>query len=349
MVGSVMNDLGGEEDHQLRLPGIPDDYLGAVPPALVQPAIKYAGAKRWLPPLVLPRLHLHLATVSGTYAEPFFGGGAMGLAIGWPKSVFSDSQPDLVNLYQALAIDPVQVSDALEDLGRRGTDVDTYYEIRREVWPEARHLFSQFEWAARVLYLNKCSFNGLFRVNRKGQFNVPWGDREGVALQSREHLRAAGEVLARAEIRCADFGDVLADLEARGDVDRLAVFADPPYGATLPNVSTRGAIAGARGKVFTGYTTESFSWGDQVRLAAALSQLARAGAVVVASNTWAPEILALYRDDHEVFQVGVRHAVGATGERRGRRAEMLAVSRRHAGIFDAAGADLKIARRKKGG
>ena len=101
--------------------------------------------------------------------------------------------------------------------------------------------------------------------------------------------------------------------------------------------------------MFTGYTTESFSWGDQVRLAAALSQLARAGAVVVASNTWAPEILDLYRDDHEVFQVGVRHAVGATGERRGRRAEMLAVSRRHAGIFDAAGADLKIARRKKGG
>ena len=105
------------------------------------------------------------------------------------------------------------------------------------------------------------------------------------------------------------------------------------------------ASKGGKAPVFTGYAGAAFTWEDQKTLAAQLARLARRGACVVATNTWTDEVCDLYRKDFALFQVGVRHSVGAIGARRGKRAELLAIDEAHAHIFDAVGADIKAVKR----
>ena len=357
------------------------------PLAMCAPAIKYAGSKRWAVPLLAVRLHALLAQMSGTFLETFAGGLAMGLALGWPKSVFADLSPDVANLYSAIALDADAVADALDELVKtRGTSEEAYYEIRREVWPKNRAGISVFAWAARMLYLNKVGFNGLLRSNRKGEFNVPWGNREGAAMPTREHLRKVAQAIGPAGIHCCGYEVILdaAERGEHGDPSRVVIFADPPYGAPLLDVAPGGARArhhvvvpasrqfdlfadpddlppiedlaeeprakgkaskGGKAPVFTGYAGAAFTWEDQKTLAAQLARLARRGACVVATNTWTDEVCDLYRKDFALFQVGVRHSVGAIGARRGKRAELLAIDEAHAHIFDAVGADIKAVKR----
>jgi len=120
-------------------PLVPSSWLDLFDPgvalsqeaALCPPLIKYAGSKRWLLPLLLPRLHAHLANVDGVYVEPFCGGMAMGLGIGWPRSIYADTSPDLANLYRALQTDAGAVADEIADLARRG-------EGRELTWADAK-------------------------------------------------------------------------------------------------------------------------------------------------------------------------------------------------------------------
>lgn len=308
------------------------------------PVIKYAGGKSWLVKILAIRLHAHLTRVGGVYVEPFAGSLAMGLAIGWPGSYYADTNEDLVNLYAALADDAEKVADELEALGKVSGE-ENYYTVRKSVWPENRATLSKSAWAARTVWLNKNCFNGLMRYNLAGRFNVPWGDRE-VPLPPRAHVEAVGKLLAQAKsIRRTDFAFVLDDALKNYDPAKLVVYLDPPYGAKLKDVSTRGARdRGGDEGVFTGYTGK-FTWEDQVRLAAWAKALALRGALVVASNSWSDEVCEIYRDGFDLFQVGVRHSVGATEERRGRRAEMLAVSAGHSAVVDSI--PVKVVRRGK--
>jgi DNA adenine methylase len=321
------------------------DFNGAVP-TLNAPLIKYAGAKNWLVKLLAIRLHAHLAGVADSvYVEPFAGSLALGLAVGWPGSIYSDTSADLMNLYFALADDGPQVADEVDTL-RALDGEESYYKTRESVWPENRATITRPSWAARTIWLNRNCFNGLTRTNQKGQFNVPWGKRHDIALPSRDHLERVGRLLKRATLCQDDFAIVLDAVHKAQDPRKLVVYLDPPYGAKLKNVSTRGARdrGGASGDgVFTGYAG-TFTWADQVRLAEWARALARLGSLVVASNAWSDEICDLYRDDFALFQVGVQHSVGATGARRGRRAEMLAVSTNHASVLDSVPA--KITRKK---
>lgn len=296
------------------------------------PLIKYAGGKSWLVKILAIRLHAHLARVGGVYVEPFAGSLAMGLAIGWPAARYADTNEDLANLYLALAKDAGKVADELEVLGKVSGE-ENYYTIRESVWPENRVALSNYAWAARTIWLNKNCFNGLMRYNLAGKFNVPWGKRE-VPLPARSHVEAVGRLLTGTSIRCADFACVLDDALKEVNPAELVVYLDPPYGAKLKDVSTRGAKErGGDDGVFTGYTGK-FTWADQVRLADWAKALAARGALVVASNSWSDEVCEIYRDGFDLFQVGVRHSVGAIEERRGKRAEMLAVSARHSTVVD---------------
>ncbi len=296
-------------------------------PHPIAPVIKYPGSKRWLAPILAPVLRAHLTAVQGTYVETFAGSLAMALAIDWSDSVYSDMSADLVNLHQALARDNVNVADELDAL-RSVTGEEAYYRIRSEIWPENRGKLSSSALAARTIWINKNCFNGMHRYGgANGHFNVPWGKRERVALPSREHLARVGRVLAPSTIHWQDFAHTLDEVFRTREPKRLVVFLDPPYGGRLENVGE--ARGGKDEGVFTGYTGE-FTWRDQVRVADWAKALAARGALVIVSNAWTNAICDLYRDGFELFRVGVQHSVGATGARRGRRAELLAVSRNHA-------------------
>lgn len=305
------------------------------PPPFCAPVIKYAGAKNWLVPLLVPGIHNYLSKDPlSLFHETFFGSGAMGLSLGWPKSIYVDTSPDLINLYQCLVEDANKIADEIEKMDSKGRTEEGYYEIRRETWPGYRDGIGRFGWAARVIYLNKFGFNGLLRTNKKGQFNVPWGDRPNAVFPSRDHLLRVGRIVSTAEIHLGDFELVVKSTGLTTQV-RRAYYFDPPYGGALKDVSRRGAVTrkGGGSGIFTGYSSV-FTWKDQVRLSRLATDLAKMGYLVVASNAWTDEICDLYKDGFALFQVGVRHAIGARGERRGRRAELIAISEAHAGIFN---------------
>lgn len=312
-------------------------------PIQTDPLLKYLGSKRWLAKIIAPTLRAFLESTNGTYVETFAGSLALGLAISWPKSFYSDVNADLVNLYRCVAEDPVAVSRVLRDFrASQPLKPDAvaaeryYYAIRAMVWPENRDKLSKFELAAYTIWLNKNCFNGLSRYGQKnGHFNVPWGKRTEVALPTAENVLQVSTALRGARIAQADFERVLKAIwleEAvrSGDLRHLVVFLDPPYGGRLENEKEvrKGKDAG----VFTGYTG-AFTWNDQIRLANQAIDLAGRGALVVASNSWTKEVCDLYREGFVLFRVGVQHSVGATGDRRGRRVEMLAVSKNHSVLF----------------
>jgi DNA adenine methylase len=309
-------------------------------PSFCSPILKFLGSKRWLVKLAAIRLHAHLTKVDGIYVEPFAGSLALGLGIGWPASVYSDTLHDLVNLYSALATDAEEVARLL-DFTRTFSGEKDYYNVRKSIWPENRGDFTSAGLAARTIWLNKNCVNGLMRHNKKGQFNASWGKRENVALPSRAHLESVGQILKSASIRAADFETVLNDVEKQYEekyfysASRLVVYIDPPYAARLKNVTPRGPEArpGKDMGVFTGYSA-TFSWADQVRLAKKAKYLANRGALVIASNAWTDEVCDLYRDGFALFQVTVRHCVGMTEDRRGQRAEMIAISLGHEDVLE---------------
>ncbi len=236
------------------------------------PFIKWAGGKRSL----ISRLTPHFPTRIGTYWEPFIGGGAVFFAfadrIG--QAFLSDINKDLVCTYQVVKD---QVEELIERLrehqinhgrqkGIRCTDGETYYRKVRMSEPS-----EALDVAARFIYLNKTCFNGLYRVNRSGRFNVPEGSYKNPDICNPERLRQASEALADATIRLGDFAGVV--MPSRGDV----IYCDPPYDGC-----------------FTGYQANGFNGDSQARLRDAATIWADKGANVVLSNADTPAMRELY-------------------------------------------------------
>ena len=235
----------------------------------VRPILKWAGGKTQLLPELLSRIPRHFTR----YVEPFFGGGALFFALQPDRALISDSNPELVNLYRQVAVDVESVIDLLR--GYRN-EKDFFYETRDKDWSS----LSPSEAAARMIYLNRTCFNGLYRVNRNGDFNVPFGAYRNPLICDAENLRKAAEVLKRAEIRCADYLDVLDADVTSGDF----VFLDPPY---VP--------VGKYGD-FKRYTKEQFRESDHRNLAAAVARMRNRGCMGVLTNSDHPLVKELYAD-----------------------------------------------------
>jgi DNA adenine methylase len=262
------------------------------------PPLKWVGSKRWLVPLLAPAIHARLAVTRGRYVEPFLGGGAVALDLGLPDMVLGDNCKPLISMYQTIRKTSASVAWALKTLVDRGTDKESYIRIRAE---ESR---SPVLAAARFLYLNRFGFNGLYRENSKGKFNVPHGgDRSRASVPTAESLAIVAHALRGADVRHADFRDTIAAAQA-GDV----VYADSPYYET-----------------FDKYTAGGFSDDDHVTLATALRAAHDRGATIVASNSDHEYVRDLY-SWATIAPVHERHAVGATAERRGLRPAVLIVS-----------------------
>lgn len=262
---------------------------------LPRPFLKWAGGKGQLIPQYAPYLPRSFAT----YFEPFLGGGAIFFHLQPQRAVLLDINAELVNVY-------VQVRDAVEAViarlhhHRDRHQHDYYYQIR------AQQPTCPVERAARLIYLNKTCFNGLYRENSQGQFNVPMGRYKKPAICDPDLLRLASLALQTAHIGHQPFDQVLQAEPTPQDF----VYFDPPY---HPISATSN---------FTGYNRYAFQAADQIRLRDTVAELAARQVPVMVSNSDCPFIRDLYRDFY-LHPILAARSINSNGNRRGKIAELL--------------------------
>ena len=273
---------------------------------MAKPFLKWAGGKGKLAPLIIERAPKQIAR----YHEPFLGGGAVFFALQQAGLVrdasLADSNADLMATYQAIRDDVDGVIKELDELSQQylGREPSQrglyYYEVR-----ERRLLRRPDRKAARLLFLNKTCYNGLYRVNSRGHFNVPHGRYVRPTILDSERLRGAAASLADAELRAEDFVDACARAQP-GDF----VYLDPPY---QPLSAT---------SAFTKYTGADFGFADQERLRDAFDDLTARGVPALLSNSSHPDIEELYRE-YEMDRVPMGRAINSNGRGRAAIDELL--------------------------
>ena len=231
------------------------------------------------------------------HVEPFVGGGALFFSRRPGRALLTDINPTLVATYSAIRDDVQGVIRTLRTLARRHSK-DGYYEIR-ERYNQARRV-SESKRAAMFIYLNKTCFNGLHRVNRKGEFNVPVGAYKNPRILHEDGLLAASQALQDAHLKCAPFDALLEDAKP-GDF----VYFDPPYEPVSKTAS------------FTSYACNGFSQEDQTRLREVYKALDRRGCKLMLSNSDVPFIRNLYRD-FNVDIVAAPRAINCNAKKRGK-------------------------------
>ena len=232
-----------------------------------KPILKWAGGKTQMLSDLIPKV----PTSYGRYIEPFFGGGAMFFALQPENAVIADSNPELINMYRQVAD---HVDDVIECLKMYENTSEMFYLVRGQDWTK----LPKAEAAARIIFLNKTCFNGLYRVNKKGQFNVPFGKYKNPKICDENGLRAASEILKKAEIICGDYLLVLEHYAQPGDF----IFLDPPY-LPISDYSD-----------FKRYTKEQFYEEDHVELAKMVMTLHERGCYVILTNSNHPLVHELY-------------------------------------------------------
>jgi DNA adenine methylase len=298
---------------------------------VVRPFLKWAGGKRQL----LPRLRPFYPATFGAYHEPFLGSGAVffdlvarGVLDGRP-AILTDENPDLIGTWQRVGDSVGAVLAELERLARGHTarGADHYRDVRdvrfnpaRDRWRAAGAALEAYtpELAAMLIYLNRTGYNGLFRVNRSGGFNVPPGRYVHPRIADEDRLRAAAAALAgaRARVALAPFESVLSHA-GPGDF----VYFDPPY---APLTATAN---------FRSYTARGFDAGDQGRLQQVVIALAARGVHVLLSNSSAPLVVSLFERPEarvaglRVHRVPARRAINTRADRRGPVDEILVSTR----------------------
>lgn len=268
-------------------------------PPVAKPFLRWAGSKRWL----VPQLRSMLQTGFQTYYEPFLGSASAYFSTPpTTHAVLSDANEPLIECYRQVMERPQEVA---EIASQWSTDRDSYYVVRAlKVAP------GTVVAAARFLYLNRLCFNGLYRENRKGEFNVPYGrPRESNVVVDPANLDLVSErmLAASVELKSCDF-ELVVELATSRDL----VYLDPPY-------------ADEASGIFTEYNAQSFGWSDQIRLARAFQRAAHRGTKVVLSNADLPEIRKLYTDYDSVVLERFS-SISASGGNRTRKRELLVMA-----------------------
>jgi DNA adenine methylase len=236
-----------------------------------RPLLKWAGGKTQM----IPNLIEAMPKSFNNYIEPFIGGGALFFHLSPNSAVIADSNPELINLYQQVAKDFKPVFKLLEKMPNLE---EFFYQERSKKFEE----LSPIQAAARTIYLNRTCFNGLFRVNKSGGFNVPFGRYKDPKIADAELLKSASEALAGTTIVLGDYKKVLQTYAKKGDL----VFLDPPY---LPI---------SQYSDFQRYTKEQFYEDDHRELAAEVTRLSEIGCHVLLTNSNHPLVHELYSDFH---------------------------------------------------
>lgn len=237
----------------------------------------------------------------GCYHEPFVGGGALFFALQPRLASLSDVNEELISCYRVVRDEPDQLIAALRV---HEYDHFHFYRVRKL---DPRRL-SPVERAARTIFLNKTAFNGLYRVNSSGEFNVPFGRHRNPLICDETNLRACAGALQDVELAAADFASVL-DRAQKNDF----VYFDPPY---VPVSDTA---------QFTSYSPKGFSWDEQERLADLFAELSRRGVQVMLSNSAVAEVRKLY-SKFRIEQATATRRINSRADGRGRVSEIVVLN-----------------------
>jgi DNA adenine methylase len=231
------------------------------------PLLKWAGGKRWLAPRLVEMIS---GATYSRYFEPFCGGAALFFQLTPRRAVLSDMNAGLMNCYRQIKQHPNAVIAALRTF--RNSEHDYYLVRKMRPRLDSRR-------AARILYLTALAFNGIYRVNLRGKFNVPYGHKTHVVFCDEERIHSASRLLHHAKLLVADFEDVAAEATSN-DV----IYFDPPYTVAHGNNG------------FLKYNEKILQWEDQLRLACVAVSAAERGCKVIVSNADHPSVRKLYSD-----------------------------------------------------
>ena len=260
-----------------------------------KPLLKWAGGKRAL----LPEITKHMPKGYGTYYEPFFGGGALFFHLTPAVAVLADLNAEIINVYKTVRDSPEELIMALSS---HLYDKDHYYEVR-SIDPKT---LSNVDAAARTIYLNRCGFNGLYRVNKKGGFNVPFGRYKNPKIVNIENIYACSDALQDVLIDNINIKDFPWDTVKKNDF----VYLDPPY-VPLNETSS-----------FTSYTKDGFGPEDHQWLADLYKELSARGVFVLHSNSDTEYTQELYKD-FEVLEVLAPRNINSKAAKRAKVSEIL--------------------------
>lgn len=259
----------------------------------VKPFLRWAGGKKWL----IPTLYeLTKGQRFSGYFEPFLGGGSVFLSLNPKTAMLSDCNLDLINAYNCIKSSPREVHKILHNYENTS---DAYYKIRssRPTDPVAK--------AAQFIYLNQTSFNGLYRVNKKGEYNVPYGKRKNVVFDLNNYLLISKR-LQQAELVACDFEDAISKVQ-----EKSLVYLDPPYVVAKDETG------------FIGYNQHLFSLEDQKRLSRCIDHIKQVGAFYVLSNAKHNVIFEIFDKDDRVIEVERASLIGGKKAYRGKTKEYL--------------------------
>ena len=271
--------------------------LGSKPKKQASPFVKWAGGKRHLIPEILTRLPASF----GTYYEPFVGGGAVFFALAdrISQAILSDSNAELIRAYRIIKENPEALMEELESHRKaHARDASYYYQVRDQYNAPPNDSGDEPASVARFIYLNKTCYNGLYRVNSRGKFNVPKGRYANPTIYSKENILTVSEALKNATLYTRDFEEI--DPQP---VD--FIYCDPPYDDT-----------------FDSYAAGGFGEMEQRRLRDCMDRWREKGCHVLLSNSDTPLIRRLY-EEYRIEEVVAPRHINSKADRRGMTVELL--------------------------
>ena len=262
------------------------------------PIVKWVGGKRQL----MFELIKNMPKSYNRYFEPFIGGGALFFELQPEQAYISDMNEELINLYSVVRDN---VDELIKDLSKHEVSKEYFLEIRNIDRTEQYTELSDVERASRFIYLNRTCFNGMYRVNSQGQFNVPFGHYKNPRIIDENNLLNCSELLKKTEIKCADFSEILTKVK-KGDL----VYFDPPY-VPLNETSS-----------FTSYTKDGFDINMQFKLRDVCDELDNKGVKFMLSNSDTKLVNELYVN-YEIKKVFASRQINANADGRGKITEVL--------------------------
>lgn len=271
---------------------------------LIMPVVKWVGGKRQ----IISDIISYIPTNFVTFYEPFLGGGAVFFKLQPDRAVVNDRNKELMNMYKVIRDN---VEDLITQLQKHKNEKEHFYRVRELDRDKKTYLLlSDVEKAARVIYLNKTCYNGLFRVNRAGEFNTPYGGYKNPRIFDVSILRAVSQFLNKPRI-------ILLNEDFETALEKISkdsfVYFDPPYDPVSDTAS------------FTGYDKGGFNREEQIRLKKVCDKLNERGIKFLLSNSATDFIKELYKD-YKIKMVKARRAINSVGKKRGEVEELLVMN-----------------------
>lgn len=269
---------------------------------LIKPPLKWVGGKRQL----LSEINKYIPKEIDTYFEPFLGGGAVFFDLEPDKAVINDYNSELINVYKTIKDDVEKLIEYLR-VHEENNSKEYYYTVRAWDREEGYSERSNVEKASRIIFMNKTGFNGMYRVNSKNQYNVPYGKYKNPAIVNEDVLRSVSAFLNDIDVTIlnGDFVEAVSNAKT-GDF----VYLDPPY---VPLNET---------SAFTSYTNNGFNKEDQIRLRELCDDLDSRGVKFLLSNSNVPFIQEQY-ENYTIEIVGATRAINSKASGRGKVEEVL--------------------------